>query len=1204
MQGSGSIEEGSVGVSDDITTSNNSGGNNGGIVHMAANDIFNHIEKESQRVFLVRVSFIEIYNEEVRDLLVTSGGSSGGESNGATLTIREDKQRGVFVNSNETIVTSIDGLLSVLFAGEKNRHVGSTAMNERSSRSHTIFRITVESRLNSSKDGDSDDDDDASEEEDDGDARMGAGHDGNGAVRVSTLNLVDLAGSESVRHTGATGDRQKEGVKINLSLLTLSRVISNLGQGAAHINFRDSKLTRILQPSLSGNARMAVICCATPSDLYLEETRSTLQFASRAKLVKTRAQVNEVMDDRSLIKKLQRELKEARRGGPGKETMEQMKALEEKAASAEDANRKAEQDLRRMKEMLLKGGVLNVGAAAKASSRSGSFVYNGDDETFRSTVDNYSLKSSKKGGSKRRYSDGIINDNENGDPQMTSPLRGGNISQKQAQTEMKAKKMKPSAHILTKDKTDNVDVMLLREALASKSSQAAELKTKLQQVQQDVEATREKLEYETGEKEMIRMAKHDLESQVTTLASDKDFALQEQDIIIAEKDSVIASSMEKIETLTHEQKEQAQVLSELAAQVESLQCQLATKETEYTDQVRELNDAQSAKKEESSSKIAEMEGTLEMANSENSRLVKQVEELSRSLSEAKSEKDSLQTEFDETMETVNSNFEKSAGEQEQKMTELSAGVSNLTEERDSLQSTIEERETKIAELGTLVQASNAELDDKNATVESLQSNKTDLEDKVGSLQASMDELTTVLGEKESSLGEAEATIAALRQESLSSNVKIDELMKAVNDLKKEKEALEARVESSDAALSGLESATAAKLVEAEAKVEELRASGAQIEEEKKSLEESIASLQEGLLTESGAKEALQLQVQEKDTALNDLQSQYDEAVSTIEKLSGEKSDLDAKASGLEIDIATLKDAVATLDESLRVEQLTVQDLEAQLEVAENDVVRLVEENNASNQINQDLETNLSEMANAKGAIEASVVDLETKLESVSKERDTAHSRVSELVSGNGNMEQIMQAVQSEKDDLASKLEEANEKITMIEASKEELMGNLEAAIAEKDSIRAEMSKIESEQDAKLFELSEGMEEFKGRISALISELETCKSDHGDFKSQMAEVNIERDALQVRVEELRSGSTNSQETLLALEAEKASLSSRLEEATSQLEAKDSEISSLAGKVQNLDNDISALTSEKTDLQSQLEETAASYKAIQIKHEECY
>ena len=121
-----------------------------------------------------------------------------------------------------------------------------------------------------------------------------------------------------------------QGGKINQSLLTLSRVISSLGKGSEgiHVNYRDSKLTRILQPSLSGNAKMAVICCATPSELYLEETRSTLQFASRAKLVKTNAVVNEVLDDRAVIKKLQKELSEARKLAGGKGVAENVKKLE------------------------------------------------------------------------------------------------------------------------------------------------------------------------------------------------------------------------------------------------------------------------------------------------------------------------------------------------------------------------------------------------------------------------------------------------------------------------------------------------------------------------------------------------------------------------------------------------------------------------------------------------------------------------------------------------------------------------------------------------------------------------------------------------------------------------------------------------------------------------------------------------------------
>ena len=178
MQGSGTIAEGS----------NGSGG--GGIVHMAALDVFRHIAEQPDRVFLVRASFLEIYNEEVRDLL----------NDNRSLQIREDPRRGVFVQSQEKLVTDFQSLLEVLFTGEKSRVFASTAMNERSSRSHTIFRITIESRQ---KNQNKDDETSLMDGDDDG------------AVRVSTLNLVDLAGSESVRHTGATGDRQKEGGMIN-----------------------------------------------------------------------------------------------------------------------------------------------------------------------------------------------------------------------------------------------------------------------------------------------------------------------------------------------------------------------------------------------------------------------------------------------------------------------------------------------------------------------------------------------------------------------------------------------------------------------------------------------------------------------------------------------------------------------------------------------------------------------------------------------------------------------------------------------------------------------------------------------------------------------------------------------------------------------------------------------------------------------------
>eukprot|EP01083_Nonionella_stella_P006245 18165_1 len=156
-------------------------------------------------------------------------------------------------------------------------------MNDESSRSHTIFQLHIESRKKNSDDQ---------------------------AVRVSCLNLVDLAGSERQSLTKSTGDRLVEGCHINKSLLTLGKVIRQLSEKKtpAHIPYRDSKLTRILQPALGGNARTAIVCNVTPSNHHIDETKSTLQFANRAKLIENTAHVNEIVDDQTRILRLQREV--------------------------------------------------------------------------------------------------------------------------------------------------------------------------------------------------------------------------------------------------------------------------------------------------------------------------------------------------------------------------------------------------------------------------------------------------------------------------------------------------------------------------------------------------------------------------------------------------------------------------------------------------------------------------------------------------------------------------------------------------------------------------------------------------------------------------------------------------------------------------------------------------------------------------------
>ncbi|XP_015261251.1 PREDICTED: centromere-associated protein E [Gekko japonicus] len=257
-----------------------------GILPMAIEDVFKTICGVPDREFLLRISYMEIHNETIKDLLCSNIRKK------KPLVVREDISRNIYVEDlSEEVVISPEHVMSWLKKGEKNRHYGETKMNARSSRSHTIFRMIIESKEKS----------DASNSNCDG------------AVMVSHLNLVDLAGSERASQTGTDGIRLKEGCNINRSLFILAQVIKKLSDDppGGFINYRDSKLTRILQNSLGGNAKTAIICTVTP--VSLEETLSTFQFASTAKKMKNSPKVNEVLDDDALLKRYRREIEDLKR---------------------------------------------------------------------------------------------------------------------------------------------------------------------------------------------------------------------------------------------------------------------------------------------------------------------------------------------------------------------------------------------------------------------------------------------------------------------------------------------------------------------------------------------------------------------------------------------------------------------------------------------------------------------------------------------------------------------------------------------------------------------------------------------------------------------------------------------------------------------------------------------------------------------------
>lgn len=233
-----------------------------GIIPRTFEQIWSHINRAENMNFLVAVSYLEIYMEELRDLL---------KPNNTALELRE-KDSGIYIpNLHSVLCKSADDMLNVMNKGNKSRTVGFTNMNEHSSRSHAIFLVKIEM------------------------CEIGST-----TVKVGKLNLIDLAGSERQSKSGATADRLKEASKINRALSSLGNVISALAEKSPHIPYRDSKLTRVLQDSLGGNSKTIMIANIGPSEYNYNESLTTLRYAHRAKTIQNKPVKNEDPQDTKL----------------------------------------------------------------------------------------------------------------------------------------------------------------------------------------------------------------------------------------------------------------------------------------------------------------------------------------------------------------------------------------------------------------------------------------------------------------------------------------------------------------------------------------------------------------------------------------------------------------------------------------------------------------------------------------------------------------------------------------------------------------------------------------------------------------------------------------------------------------------------------------------------------------------------------------
>jgi kinesin family member 11 len=278
-----------------------------GVIPRAVSHIFNHLESQQHSEYSVRCSFLELYNEEITDLLSSSTPSTGttttttttnnnnstandnssANNNNKPVRILEDPRAGVVLAGLEEVNVRNSGeIFTLLDAGNARRRTAETLLNKQSSRSHSVFIVSVSVRE--------------------------VLPDGEEVIRLGKLYLVDLAGSENITRSGAVDARAKEAGNINKSLLTLGRVITALVEGQGHVPYRDSKLTRLLRDSLGGRTKTCIIATIAPTVLCQEETVSTLDYAHRAKNIKNRPEINKKISKTTHLKEMSGEIERLR----------------------------------------------------------------------------------------------------------------------------------------------------------------------------------------------------------------------------------------------------------------------------------------------------------------------------------------------------------------------------------------------------------------------------------------------------------------------------------------------------------------------------------------------------------------------------------------------------------------------------------------------------------------------------------------------------------------------------------------------------------------------------------------------------------------------------------------------------------------------------------------------------------------------------
>ncbi|XP_051557985.1 centromere-associated protein E isoform X5 [Myxocyprinus asiaticus] len=1154
---------------------------NPGVIPLAMADVFKTIKNCPKKEFLLRVSYMEIYNETVTDLLCDSWKRK-------PLEIREGNYKNVYVaDLTEEMVTSPEQVLSWITKGEKNRHYGKTKMNQRSSRSHTIFRMILESRERSDP---------------------ASGENAEGAIIVSHLNLVDLAGAERASQTGAEGARFKEGCNINRSLFTLGQVIKKLSDESqkGFLNYRDSKLTRILQNSLGGNAKTVIICTITPATV--DETVSTLQFASAAKRMKNDPHVTEVSDEGALLRRYRNEIVDLKRRLQEVSSVTQTTATERQSLcqllqEKDQLQREQEDRIKNLTKLLVTASNVALipklpkrrvtwGGKLLRSARLLNEVHGSGDMSFAEPY------------IKKRRADFTLHDGDEMD-EFDSRFDFTALDEPNVDMEMSS--------ITVRSSSEGSHFM--------DSPRASELMLKVASLESQLEA-------ETQSRQRAEERSSELQKKVSELEKKLEAQVQPSDEEMKSSYELQISELEKklemMETQAKPSDEEMDGCYELEKQMVALQHQLQT----------EVEQRQMAEEKSSSLelKVAELEKPSEaLARSQHT-----CEQLRRDLEEAIQicetvgfEKDAIIAERDlikHTLELLTKDLET-----------LKEEKNSLQKDKDTLQKDIEERKD-ADEFEKLEQESKREYErELEAEISRLQKSSKQLEDTIQKLEADLvmmsselkkkTELTTELrsfSDKDlvqevtqlrRSLDDAECLSletkkewAFLRSENISLKERDVTLTADHEKMESEVKTLQDKLEQEKSRFKKMQTDLQKELMGAFDENTKLTALlDGKVPKNLTDnfvLEKSISELRKELDQCRQRERSLQSEMEALPGKVDELLQQVCGLTEELCSVRDERDHLISAQSSLTEDHQTLKDEMSKAeDQLLKMEndlidaQLKETELTEQLQKIQTDVQHITQENSTLMRSLEDATQKSVQLSEALESVRGERdMLLSEKMEDLQKDPDelqNLHHTISSITEERDQLQEILQAIREERDQLKTDLEESNGMLMQVQhehispqlqtdrTQPNELLPQIQQLKDELNGVNEEKQQLKSDLQENVEMMIELQEDLRGaleKVKDLQNTILELESKHQ---------NSENTSLQ-QIQELQDQMKRLQEELASVCNERERLlSERTMSSLDETELKDN-ITSLTEERHQLQEILQGIREEREQLRRHQEE----------------